>query len=281
MINVAIAQLTGKPGAADKNRASTVEHAAAAFRGGAQFVILPELIVPGYVLNGDIQRVAGEPLNGPTTTAWRSLAKSFGGYIAGGFSETSDSGFYNTAVLIGPEGVLIHYRKLHLFAQEKEIFTPGDMGLPVAETPFGTVGLCICYDLRFVEVARSLALRGVQLLAVPTAWVPGFDQQRWDAEGYCPQARTAAVQANLNQIFIACASQAGKIGDLEFLGSSLIADPYGKTVIGPLSGADQLVSATSIDLDKVRFSQNRSPLISPRLDRRTDVYGIWSEGRVL
>ena len=281
MINVAIAQLTGEPGAADKNRALTVEHAAAALRGGAQLVILPELIVPGYVLDGDIQRAAGEPLNGPTTTVWCTLAKSFGGYIAGGFSETSGSGLYNTAVLIGPQGVLVHYRKLHLFAQEKEIFTPGDMGMPIAKTPFGTVGLCICYDLRFVEVARSLALRGAQLLVVPAAWVPGFDQQRWDAEGYCPQARTAAVQANLNQIFIACASQAGKVGDLEFLGSSLIADPYGKPVIGPLCGAGQLVSVTSIDLDKVRLSQNRSPLISPRLDRRTDVYGIWSEGQIL
>ncbi len=140
------------------------------------------------------------------------------------------------------------------------------------------LGLCVCYDLRFVEVARALALRGAELIAVPTAWVAGFDEQRWDREGFCPQARGVAVQANLDQVFMACASQAGRSGGVEFLGSSIVADPYGEPLVGPLPGATEMVALATLDLEDARRAQRRSRDISPRADRRTDVYGLWIEG---
>ena len=112
-------------------------------------------------------------------------------------------------MVVGPDGVELHYRKLHLFDTEKQAFAPGDLGLPVVELGFGVVGLCVCYDLRFVETARALALQGAELILVPTAWLTGFDQVRWRDDGLAPQAQGAVLQANLNQSFIACASQAG------------------------------------------------------------------------
>ena len=185
-----------------------------------------------------------------------------------------------SAVLVGPEGVLIHYRKLHLFAGEQEVFCPGDLGLPVVDLSWGRVGLCVCYDLRFPEVVRAMALRGCRMVLVPTAWVTGFDVERRDAEGYAPQARAAAVQANLSQVFIACASQVGDTGHADLLGSSLLVDPRGRSVIGPLGEAEEIVAA-DIDPLATDQAQQRGSGINPRENRRTDVYRLWLEGEEL
>jgi len=280
-VRVALAQIRGEPFAAEANRALTVDVAGRAFADGADLVVLPELIVSGYVTDAERLRAIAEPVDGPTVAAWHVLARAAAGVVVGGFCELAGDALYNTAVAVGPEGLLLHYRKVHLFAEEKNTFAPGDLGFPVASTPAGTLGICVCYDLRFVEAARLLALRGAQVVCVPTAWLPGFDAERWDAEGMCPQAHGAVLQANLNQVFIACASQRGLVGGLDFLGSSVLADPYGKRVLGPLRGENELALA-DVDLDETVRAQVRAPLISPRADRRTDVYGLWSaDGEIL
>jgi predicted amidohydrolase len=275
-VRVALAQIKGAPYAADDNRARTVEVAERAFGDGADIVVLPELIVSGYVI-GDRLREIAEPVDGPTLAAWSEVARSAGGCVVGGFCERHDRALYNTAVAVGPQGMLLHYRKVHLFGAEKNVFAPGDLGLPVGETHVGTIGVCVCYDLRFVEVVRLFALRDVQLVCVPTAWVPGFDAERWDDDGMCPQAHGAVLQANLNQVFVACASQRGLVAGVDFLGSSVLADPFGKRVLGPLRGEEE-VAAADIDLDDTARAQVRAPLVSPRADRRTDLYGLWSAG---
>jgi predicted amidohydrolase len=278
---VALAQLKGTPFATDENRALTLEAAGHAFADGADLVILPELIVSGYSSDAERLRESAEAIDGPSVAAWHGAARAAGGYIVGGFCERDGDSLYNTAVAVGPEGLLLHYRKVHLFAGEKTVFAPGDLGFPVARTRIGAIGICVCYDLRFVEVARLLALRGAQLICVPTAWLPGFDAERWDADGMCPQAHGAVLQANLNQVFIACASQSGLAGGLDFLGSSVLADPYGKRVLGPVRGEDEVVAA-DIDLDATLRAQTRSALVTPRADRRTDLYGIWTaDGAIL
>jgi predicted amidohydrolase len=280
-VAIGLAQVTGAAYAAEDNRALSVGAARELFARGADLVVLPELIVSGYALDPGALAEVAEPLDGPTTAAWTEAAAAAGGWLAGGFCERDGDALFNTAVLVGPDGVALHYRKLQLFREEKHAFTPGDLGLPVVQTPFGTVGMCLCYDLRFPEIARILALKGAEIICVPTAWVAGFDAARWDAEGFATQARNALLQANLNQTFIACASQAGDHHGLQFLGSSLICDPYGKPVLGPLPGdADDLACAT-VDVDAATRAQEREPLIDPRADRRTDVYGLAIGGEVL
>jgi N-carbamoylputrescine amidase len=278
-LTVGIAQITGRPDS--DSRQLTLDAASLLFERGAQLVVLPELIVPGYRIDAAFQREGSEPLDGPTVEAWQELAAGAGGYIAGGLCERDGGHLYNTAVLVGPSGILLHYRKLHTFAGERDVFTSGDLGLPVAELPFGVVGLCVCYDLRFVETARILALRGAELICVPTAWVSGFDQQSWDREGFCTQARSAQVQANLDQVFIACASQTGKGWDQQFLGSSLICDPYGEVPLGPLPHDRDELALSTIDLDMVGAAHSRGERINPRADRRSDVYALTVEGREL
>lgn len=273
-IGVGLAQLSAPPGDPAGNRRRSVEAAVALFEDGADIVVLPELCVPWYT--ADRARLLGEAetLDGPTVDAWSAAAAANGGVIVGGFCERDDDVLYNSAVAVSGDGVVGHYRKLHLFDTEKLCFRPGDLGLPTFETGFGRLGICVCYDLRFVEVVRALALSGAALICVPTAWIRGFDRHRGDRGGLIPHAQGAVLQANLSQVFIACASQAGHHGDLHFLGSSILAGPYGDVVAGPLAADRGELQVARVDLAEVAGAQVRSELIRPRADRRTDVYGV-------
>ncbi|MCY3785411.1 MAG: hypothetical protein OXG47_01625 [bacterium] len=274
-VGVALAQIGAPPGDARANRRRSAEAAAALFERGAGIVVLPELCVPWYAADRAELQGEAEPLDGPTVEAWCAVAAAHDGVIVGGFCErTGDGALYNSAVAVSRDGVVGHYRKLHLFDIEKLCFAPGDLGLPTFETPFGRLGMCVCYDLRFVEVVRVLALSGADLICVPTAWVRGFDRRGGDDGGLIPHARGALLQANLSQVFIACASQAGDFGGLKFLGSSILAGPYGEVVAGPLARDGDELRVAQVDLADSARAQVRSERIRPRADRRTDVYGV-------
>jgi len=141
--------------------------------------------------------------------------------------------------------------------------------------------MCVCYDLRFVETLRVLALRGAELVCAPTAWIRGFDALASADGGLIAQAQGVAVQANLDQVFVAAASQAGKPGDHDLLGSSLVVDPFGKTVVGPLSRHQPASAWADLDLADVERAAHRSELITPREDRRRDLYGLVIDGATL
>lgn len=280
-MKIAAVQLRSEAFAPEHNRSRTLDLIAAAAADGADLVILPELAIPGYVLDAEGLAAAAEDVQGSTFAAWHAAARRLGIHVAGGFCEHDGGRLYNSAMLVAPSGLALHYRKLHLFDLEQTIFSPGDRGLPIAETPQGTVGLCVCYDLRFVEVLRALSLAGADVAAVPTAWVGGFDRRPRGADGLIAQARGAAVQANLDQIAVACASQAGVVAGVRFLGSSLIADPFGDIIAGPLDEDTEGIVAADITRERLAAAKERSARIRPRADRRTDVYGVALGGRVL
>jgi predicted amidohydrolase len=279
-VRVAIAQLSIKviPDAAEA-RDRVVAAAEDALREtGAQIVVLPELALPGYTTEREELADVAASVPGPVTAALADVARGTKSVIVAGLAESAGDAVFNTAVAVSGKGILLHYRKLHLFDREKAVFTAGDLGLPVADTPFGRIGLCVCYDLRFPEVARVLALRGAELICVPTAWVWGFDP----THGVVPaQVLGVTVQANLNQAFLACASHVGQPDSLRVLGRSVVADPFGELVLGPLSADEASVAVVDIDLGRCRDAQRRSAFITPREDRRTDVYGIAYGGRRL
>jgi predicted amidohydrolase len=263
----------------DENRARAEAAIRAAAGQGARLVVLPELAIPGYGVDAAALAAAAEPLEGPTAANWRALAAELDVVIAGGFCERAAGRLYNSAVLVTPDGTLTAYRKLHPFDAEKTVFAPGDLGLSVAETPLGRIGLCVCYDLRFVEVARALALMGADIIAVPTAWVGGFDRNPRDAMGFIGQARGAMVQANLNQVAMVCASQSGGGQGIRFLGSSLIVDAFGEVLAGPMGEDEDGTILATLDVAAIRAARVRSALVRPRDDRRRDVYGLTLAGR--
>lgn len=279
MVRVAIAQLAvevrSDPGEARQQVVDTVRTALDA---GAQLVVLPELAVPGYTTDADVVARLAEGIPGPTTDALCELTAGKPAVVVCGLAEKDDGHLFNSAVVITDGVVAGLYRKLHLFDREKTTFTPGDRGLPVVHTAVGAIGLCICYDLRFPEVSRVLALRGAEIICAPAAWVDGFDAPR---VGLPSQLQNVAVQANLSQVFIAGVSQVGTSAEHRFLGCSVLIDPFGDCATGPMSADQPDVAYADIDLEACREAQQRSPLVTPRADRRTDVYAITYAGEQL
>ncbi|MCV3735182.1 hydratase (plasmid) [Rhizobium sp. TRM96647] len=274
MTRVAAIQLTGGLYTPQENRAAARSAILEAVDTGARLIVLPELAISGYGADPQGLRQASEAVDGDTLADWTRIAARHKVWIAGGFCEREEDRLYNSAMLVGPEGLAGHYRKLHLFDAEKDVFTPGDKGLSVVDTDVGRIGMCVCYDLRFVEVVRALALQGADIVAVPTAWLGGFDPNPRDAMGFIGQARGAMVQANLNQVYMVCASQGGRVANLRFLGSSMIVDPFGEVLAGPLPEEDTRIVTAEINVDRLAAARVRSPRIRPREDRRTDVYEI-------
>jgi len=274
MTRVAAIQVTSELYNSTANRAATNQAIQEAADAGANLVVLPELAISGYGIDRDGLLQACEPIDGPTVSQWSKIARARDIWVVGGLCESDGAELYNSAVLVGPSGLAGHYRKLHPFDAEKDVFSPGNKGLSVAETPIGRIGICVCYDLRFVEVARALALQGADIIAVPTAWVGGFDPNPRDAMGFIGQARGAMVQANLNQVYMACASQGGQAGATRFLDSSMIIDPFGDVLAGPMPEDASGMAISDVSFDKLSAARVRSARIRPRSDRRTDVYEI-------
>lgn len=280
VIKVALEQLDVVAGRSAENLSLAMRRIQEAFAMGADIVVLPELAISGYVVDAELAARVAEPLNGPSVTALTEITARHGGLVVVGFCEQAGGDLFNSVVVVGSDGPVLHYRKLHLFDQEKDVFAPGDLGLPVAETRYGVLAVCICYDLRFVEVMRIFALRGVDLLIAPAAWVRGFDKSG-PTSGATRHVDTLLAQANLNQIAAVAVSQvAGASHDgPATLGGSVACDAYGELLAGPLSRSTADSVIASIDLDAVRSSRLRSARIRPREDRRTDVYGMSYLGR--
>ena len=279
-LTVALCQLrwSGDPA---RNLDQGLAMAAEGFAGGADIVVLPELAVPGYTVDPVMLAESAQTLNGPAVKAWQRAAAVGGGYVIGGLCERDGERLFDSAVMVSADGVLACYRKAHLFSNEKNVFAPGDAGFPVVSTPYGWFGLCICYDLRFVEVLRILALQGAELVLVPSAWVSGFDRGTPAAAAMPGQVAGLLVQANLNQVFAVAASFAGPGPGAPFLGCSVAASPYGDAMAGPLPADAEQVAFAHIDLDWVAQAGRRTPLVTPRKDRRRDLYSVTHLGHEL
>ncbi len=136
----------------------------------ADLWVLPELFASGYLfLEREELRDASEALGeGVIQERLARWAKERDAAFCAGFAEDDGDRIFNAASLIGPQGRLAHYRKLHLFHTEKQVFDPGDAAPPVAEWRGARCGIMVCFDWRFPETARSLALEGADLILHPS-----------------------------------------------------------------------------------------------------------------
>lgn len=173
LIKVAAVQMEPKLNDKKGNMAkvlSSIDDAAAA---GARLIIFPECVLTAYVFEGQAETsAAAEPVPGPSTEVLGKKAKEKGVYIVAGMVEFHETNFYNVSVLVGPDGYIGKYRKMHPWypAEENWPITPGEtnQGYPVFETEIGNIGMCICYDMWIAETARILALNGADIIAFPT-----------------------------------------------------------------------------------------------------------------
>jgi predicted amidohydrolase len=161
----------------------------------ADLLVLPELFATGYTFASmnEVTNLA-EPVGGPTTQFFREIAQNTGAVVCGGFAEEESGEFYNSAMLVSPEGVLGVYRKIHLFNREKEWFSSGDRAPFVIDAGGLRIGMMICFDWFFPEIARTLALKGAQVIAHPSNLVMPYCQQAMPTR--CLENRVFAVTAN-------------------------------------------------------------------------------------
>ncbi len=268
-MRVAAVQLSsGAERDANVARADSLTRAAAA--DGASVVVLPE---KWTAMGSDEQlRAAAEPLEGPTLQWARSIARELGiDLVAGSFCERvpGREKLANTCVHVDPRGELrAVYRKLHMFDvevggrsyRESDLEEPGDE-IVLSNTDGGVeLGLSICYDLRFPELYRILAVRGARILTVPAAFTVPTTRDHWET-----LLRARAIE---NQAFVIAANQVGEHpAGHRSGGRSMIVDPWG-LVLAQASDGEGYVTA-DLDLERQREIRGKLPALA---NRRADAY---------
>lgn len=234
-ITVSVIQFEVQFGKPEHNRATMEAHIATA--SASDLIVLPELAASGYDFPDEASAAAlAEPFeDGPTRLLLTRLAAQHNATIIAGYAEQAPAGRYNSAMLIMPDGRAINYRKLHLFNREQRWFLPGDAPAPVVETPAGRIGLMICFDWFFPETARSLALRGAQIIAQPANLVLPWCQRAMFARSV--ENKVFTITANR----IGTETQAGR--ELGFTGQSQILNPRGETLAAAPPDAEAILTA--------------------------------------
>ena len=230
----------------------------------ADLWVLPELFATGYQFAGkDEVRALAEEIAGPTVTTMGDKAAEIGCWFCGGFPEAERGTVYNSAFLVGPEGQRHVYRKVHLFDREKELFAPGDKGFYTVDIGGVSVGMMVCFDWIFPEAARTLALKGAQIIAHPSNLVLPW----------CPEAMiTRSLE---NRVFTMTANRIGRElrtdTPLEFIGLSQVVSPLGKRLAQLGSGETGAAIATINITETDKMITAANDLFA---DRRPEFYQI-------
>jgi predicted amidohydrolase len=221
--NIACAQIDcvlGDPKTNLDKITSTIRSAA---ERDAKLVMFPECALTGYAYNSLDEAIPfAEKIDGPASGAIAEVCQATGAYAVVGFIEADRDKFYNAAMLVGPDGIVGGYRKVHLpFIGIDRFLTPGDRQFEVFDLPFGKVGLNICYDISFPEAARVLKLMGAELIALITNW----PEAAWRSPEFVAQTRALE-----NHVFFAATDRVGTERGWKFIGRSKIIDCNGDTL---------------------------------------------------
>ncbi len=268
---VACCQIAPSVGDLEGNRRLTREAVAEAVASGARLIVLPELATSGYVFeSAEEARACAEPADGPALRGWIEEAAGGDAVVVGGFCELGEDGhLYNSAAVVDSSGVQAVYRKIHLWDREQLFFEPGSECAPVLETRVGRIGVGICYDLNFPEVARSLALAGADLVALPTNF-PRFPRP----EGERPmEVVLAMATAHLNHVFVATCDRCGSERGVDWVGGSVVCDEWGWVLAGPPEGHGRGLVVAECVLPRAREKawNERNDVFA---DRRPDLYPL-------
>jgi len=247
----------------DKTR--NLEHLLDALAGvEADIVVLPELPFTGYLFRDrvELEEMAEDPAESAIVESLTGLCKARDFYCVTGFAERAPGACFNSALLLGPEGLVHTYRKLHLFCEEKTIFEAGDRPLAVHEIAGIRMGMMICFDWALPEVARTLALKGADVICHPSNLVLDYCQQTMKAR--CIENSIFAVTANRY------GTDERTHGTVTFTGRSQIVDPRGNVLHRSTRGEDDLV-IVDIDVNRAR-DKKITPWNDLLGDRRPEFY---------
>ena len=240
---------------------------------GAQLTVFPECTTTGYCFTSlEEARGIAEGFDGPSVTRVHQWCKEKDTMVVFGFLELAGDRIFNVLALVGPSGVLGTYRKVHLPHLGIDRFTtPGDRPFEVIETPDMRIGMNICYDSSFPEAARILAVKGADLITLPTNWPPTSGL----TADVIPNARALE-----NHVYFMSVNRIGTERGFSFIGKSKICDPRG----GNMAFADHANEAILYAEIDPEFARKKHLVSIPgehevhrMKDRRPDVYDPLSE----
>jgi predicted amidohydrolase len=273
-MRVAVAQLDPKLGEKERNLEACLARLDEAAAAGASLLVLPECAIPGYMWESAEEALPfAEEIPGPSTEALADACRRLGMHVVCGLLEQDGDELRNAAVLVGPDGLVGTYRKTHLpFLGVDRFVVPGDE-LELWDTPLGRIGVEICYDLRFPEATRTLALKGADIVAHPT---------NFPVAARIQTELITVARAAENRIYLLTANRVGKERWAEFCGWSQIVDPYGRR-LAEADGTSEALLVADVEVEQARDKDYVVPgdyelyLFG---DRRPELYGALVEETV-
>jgi predicted amidohydrolase len=238
-----------------------------ALRGvSADIIVLPELPFSGYYFRDreELKSLSDEVNNSSIVDVLTKCCKEGDYFIVTGFAEKSGDKYFNSSLLIGPDGILHTYRKLHLFNEEKNWFDPGDIPLQVNEIRGIKIGMMICFDWIFPEVFRVLSILGADLICHPSNLVLRYCQQ------------TMLSRCLENSVFAVTANRFGADkrpqGEIVFTGKSQVVAPQGKLLI-KAPAKKEVLNLVDINIEQAR-DKKMTPFNDLIKDRRPEHYDV-------
>lgn len=225
-------------------------------QGNTEFIILPELFAIGFRYSD--YRAEGPGVPGPTAKFVQEVSEEFSAYVLATDIEQAGTKWYNTLVMSSPKGKIVaSYRKLHPFQDEREVFEGGDSAVIVKASGIN-IGLEICYDIRFPELSRLLALNGAEVILIPAAF-PDPRAPHWDT-----LLKARAIE---NQVYIAGCNRLGMgYNGKTYFGHSQIVDPWGERLTR--INTDQTTFTTSGDTAMIEDVRGQITCYQDRVPER-------------
>ena len=254
----------------ESNLARSLELIELTAKEGARLIILPECALTGYCFSSLEEALpVAEPVVGPSTEQVMAACRELNVYVVLGLLERDGDKCYNTAVLLGPHGLVGKHRKLHLPYMGIDRFVePGDLPLTVYDTEVGMIGLGICYDLMFAEHSRVLALQGADILVFPASW---------PKVGRVISDYIVPTRAIENHVFCVAVNRVGTERGTQFPGRSKIAHWFGRALAEGKPNEEDILYA---DIEPAEARQKRFVIVSGEHeadfinDRRPEFYGL-------
>ena len=254
-LRLAVGQLAASTEWAE-NLAACTDLIARADDAGADLLVLPEGVLARFTDDFSRLRTAAQPLDGPFVSGIRAATEGRHVTVVLGVHEPAPDGrAYNTLVAVANGQLVTTYRKLHLYdafsARESDNVMAADEVPPLCDCAGLRVGLMTCYDVRFPELARLLAVAGADLLLLPAAWVRGpLKEWHWQL--------LVSARALENTVYVAAAGECGPRN----IGRSMVVDPLGVTVAA--AGEEPALLVTDLDADRIASARERLPVLANR-----------------
>ncbi|MFD1706406.1 carbon-nitrogen hydrolase family protein [Siminovitchia sediminis] len=260
-IKVSVAQLTPKLGDIQHNLQLISDAMIQAKKDQADLIVFPELFLSGYSVGPQLEQLA-ETEEGPGMTEIRKLSLEHGLYTAVSYPEKGENGqYYISSALIDDNGEILGiYRKTHLFDEEKKYFSQGS-DFKVIDTPLGKIGMMICFDVEFPEIARALKLQGADFIVIVNANMHPYELH------HHLYSRARAME---NEIPVIICNRLGVEGDLDFCGDSMIIDATGDILL-------EMKDHEGVKTAEMPVNQGLDPKMNYVANRRAELYSVLSK----